>query len=173
MKISIIGSFQYPNFGDELLLEVIAGMIKDFTSDTEIHVPFCHDGIKLKANAVYGGKEASIKSSDLVIFGGGGYLGENPNYKELPLDSKWSFDRKEPNLMLKFFGLSKFIARGAPLRKSILSFYRYYRVSRMCKRNNVPYVVFGSGCGPFSSIFSRFLVRKIISSCRKLSSKGL
>lgn len=169
LNISIVGSFLSPNFGDELLLEVMAIKLREyFAKDVNIFVPFCFESINKVDWVKYNGGVDDIKKSDLVVFGGGGYFGENPAYKDLPSQTKWFFDRHENFTLFKILGLNTYMGRGIPKRQSIISFYRYYKISLTCKKFKVPYIIFGTGCGPIESNLNKFMFKSIISRAKNV-----
>ncbi|QJD58677.1 polysaccharide pyruvyl transferase family protein [Pseudomonas sp. gcc21] len=169
MNISIVGSFMTPNFGDELLLEVMVRRVREFYGEgSRIFVPYCFDDIKKMENVKYGGGDEDLLESDLAIFGGGGYLGENPAYQETPKNSRWWFDRNDDLFIFKVLRINRYIGKGIPKRQSIRSFYRYHNIVEKCKRNHIPYVIFGAGCGPLDSYINRIFVRSISKAARQV-----
>lgn len=121
-QIALHGSYWKRNFGDTLILSIIADWIYDFNPNIEINLPFCKND--LEAKEITRGRsyvfDPSLKNTSLFIFGPGGYFGE-PSGTILE-KQKWNTSHYEKHLSwnLKLFS------------------------------NDIPTMVVGVGVGPLS-----------------------
>ena len=78
LNIGIIGSYNHPNFGDQYLFNILYEWIREYDQSICMSIPWA-DRRRIqwpKEQIKIGGGWRSLLSSDLVIFAGGGYLGE-------------------------------------------------------------------------------------------------
>ena len=73
--IAVIGAYNVPNFGDQLLLKVFIDKLSALNPSLRFIVPFCGDSIEKLENVEYGGGYETLGKADMAIFGGGGFFG--------------------------------------------------------------------------------------------------
>jgi polysaccharide pyruvyl transferase WcaK-like protein len=155
MKIGIIGSYAHPNFGDQLILQIMIKWIFEKYPAAEIVLPFAMDQYcdQFKGNdqIKYSGGFEELKKCDLAVFGGGGYLGE--------------FQSTSSPAALDFSGRFK---KWIKILSSNYRLIKYWRISRFLRRNKIPYSVIGPGVGPFSFSIGRKMASGIFSGAQEI-----
>jgi len=130
-KIGLHGSYFGRNFGDTLILHIIKNWIEEYSKDTKINLPRVKS--KKEAQEILNAENLNVNIAELdgMIFGPGGYFGEQPG----------SFLRR--------------------LKWSIRNYNRHIRWNNKLFRSNVPYIIVGVGVGPLSFRFIRKGVVKL------------
>ena len=73
----VIGAYNHPNFGDQLLFNILYQWIKDLVPGVSVQVPWGDaQNIQWPSDVIVGGGLRALLGCDAVIFGGGGYFGE-------------------------------------------------------------------------------------------------
>ena len=174
LNIGIIGSYNHPNFGDQYLFKILYEWIREYDRSVFMTIPWADrrriqwPGEQVKV----GGGWSSLLSSDLVIFAGGGYLGEPgqgvPYDKSKPeylsrLERKFIF-RHLPG----FLG-GEFFRENRHLRRPTLKFIKYSTIARLAKMFRIPYIILGVGLGPVSTCIGRHAIGYLLKGAQKVS----
>lgn len=83
--IALHGSYYHENFGDMLLIDIMAKWIKEHNQQNEVLLPHAPQKTTEVLN-VEGRGFSSLYKANALIYGGGGYLGEPPSKKYM-----WGF----------------------------------------------------------------------------------
>jgi len=78
MKIALHGSYYARNFGDTLIIKIMADWIKEACFECEIVLPNIYDDVEAKEIGARAINDDEWETVDAVVFSGGGYFGE-PN----------------------------------------------------------------------------------------------
>ncbi|MGI2095260.1 polysaccharide pyruvyl transferase family protein [Shewanella oncorhynchi] len=165
-KIAIIGAYNVPNFGDQLLLKVFIDKLSTIDPSLRFIVPFCGDSIEQLENVDYGGGYVALEKADMAIFGGGGFFGETPKYKGEVKQFGNILDKNADFWFFKAVGLSRFLGNGRPLRVSTLSFFNYFKISNFCKKKNIDSFILGTGFGPVTTSIGNYLLKRIVNNAK-------
>ncbi|TYB79041.1 polysaccharide pyruvyl transferase family protein [Bizionia myxarmorum] len=138
-KIGIHGSYYVRNFGDTLILYIIKNWVKEYSQDIDISLPFVTSEKEAFEILNCENKIKEIRELDGLIFGPGGYFGEQPG----------SFVRR--------------------LLWSIRNYRRHISWNKELFKYKVPYMIVGVGVGPISFNFLKRKIIKLFEKAEFIS----
>jgi len=155
--IGIIGAFNHPNFGDQLLFNILHGWIKDTYPGLIVRVPWGDPkGIQWPDDVLVGGGLKELLRCNVVVFGGGGYFGE-PGISAIRGPNQYTrLDNIGMAMHLpKSFGGVYFGPKGY-LRAETIRFIKYGLISKLLSIKKIPYCIIGTGLGPVTTCLGRW-----------------
>jgi len=137
--IAVHGSYYGRNFGDTLILKIVADWVKDADPEMVVELPYvASDAEEIEILGVAKGF-SGFSSLSGVIFGPGGYFGEPPK---------------------PFFQKLKWSAK---------CYKRHLSWLKRIHKYNIPYLIVGVGVGPISNVLLRRQVVKLFEGARLIS----
>ena len=174
LNIGIIGSYNHPNFGDQYLFNILYEWIREYDQSVCMTIPWA-DRRRVqwpREQIKVGGGWRSLLSSDLVIFAGGGYLGEPERGVPYEMAKPEYLSRIERKLIFRhlptFLG-GEFFRDKRHLRQKTLHFIKYSMIARLAKTLRMPYIILGVGLGPVSTCVGRNAIRYLLKGAQSVS----
>ncbi|WGF92215.1 polysaccharide pyruvyl transferase family protein [Aequorivita marisscotiae] len=130
-KLGIHGSYYCRNFGDTLILYIIKNWVREHSPEMDITLPFVNSEKEAIEILNTENKNRKIQDLDGLVFGPGGYFGEQPG----------SFVRR--------------------LWWSIRNYRRHISWNDKLYKHKVPYMIIGVGVGPISFSFLKRKIIKL------------
>lgn len=173
IRIGVFGAYGHPNFGDQLLFNILHGWLKEFNEQIRVIVPW---GDKEHIDwpgddVVVGGGWKDMFSCDAIVFGGGGYLGEpgKPSEGELPEPSEYSrLDRIGTALHLPRCLGGCYFGEGRYLRTNTVRFLKCASIARSATLNRIPFCIIGTGLGPVTTKLGRCAIASVLKRAKKI-----
>lgn len=173
LNIGIIGAYNHPNFGDQYLFNILYEWVREYDRSICMTIPWA-DRRRIqwpKEQIKVGGGWRSLLSSDLIIFAGGGYLGEPGRGIPYEMTKHEHLSRLERKLVFRhlptFLG-GEFFRDNRHLRRKTLHFTKYSMIARIAKTLRIPYTILGVGLGPVSTSVGRNAIRYLLKGARRV-----
>lgn len=174
LNIGIIGSYNHPNFGDQYLFNILYEWVREYDQSVRMTIPWA-DRRRIqwpKEQIKLGGGWRSLLSSDVVIFAGGGYLGEPGRRVPFEKTQPQYLSRLERTLIFRhlptFLG-GEFFRDKRHLRQTTLRFIKYSMIAQLLKTVRIPYIILGVGLGPVSTCIGRNAIRYLLKGAQRVS----
>jgi polysaccharide pyruvyl transferase WcaK-like protein len=170
LRIGIIGCYGGPNFGDQLLFNILLGWINEICPHAEIVVPWGDiKGIQWPRHihSVDQGMNELLQA-DAAIFAGGGYLGDRGKHA-------FYFPGEESRVArlikhIPSFLFPNYIGSELDIIRATKGRYKqYYTIAQELQDHQIPYSIIGVGVGPVSSSLGQKYVASVLKGAQYIS----
>lgn len=170
INIGIIGAYHHPNFGDQLLFNILSEWIWDRYPEAKINVPWGDsEEIEWPNGVVVGGGLKVLLSCDAIIFGGGGYFGEPGEKAQRKKNAYTTLDKVGCFFRLpEGFG-GKYFGEYGYLRAETFRFVKLGLIASVLKLARIPYAIIGAGLGPITTGLGKIGVRQSLKYAQRIT----
>lgn len=173
LRIAVIGAYGHPNFGDQLLFNILHRWLKEYDEGIRVAVPWGDkEGIDWPARDIeVGAGWEGLRSCDAIVYGGGGFFGErgDPTKRGMPTPAEYScVDRVGMALHLPKSLGGGYFGPTRHLRGSTKAFLKYAIIARIAGVKDIPCCIIGTGLGPVTTKLGCWAVRSVLKRARRI-----